>query len=283
MDDRKIEVFLSAVQTGSFSKAASECHCTQSAVTQAVNAFEAELGCTLLKRGHGGVLLTEHGQKLLPYIIDTQASLERLNERAWSISHESDVSIRIGCFASIANTWLPDAIIDYSKENPHVSFEIEVSEDVLSNKLLDGRLDLVIADALRVKGARLRPLMEDPYFAVLPKDWAPHLSVVRKEDFDSLPFVMAPRDALEVYLDYVPPRSMSVSCDDDSTLLAMVARGAGVTAVPRLALENKPEGLRVLPLEPPVSRVLGVALPSVPTEGAQLFSDFLVDRFAYGK
>ena len=69
MDDRKIEVLLATVRTGSFSKAAEETNCTQSAVTQIMNNMEAELNLKILDRSHKGVKLTSAGESLMPYII----------------------------------------------------------------------------------------------------------------------------------------------------------------------------------------------------------------------
>lgn len=61
MDNRKLHTLITALRTGSFNKAAQELNCTQSAVTQMMNALENELGCKLLSRSHSGVRLTPAG------------------------------------------------------------------------------------------------------------------------------------------------------------------------------------------------------------------------------
>ena len=66
MDDYKIHVLLAAIRTGSFRKAALELNCTQSAVTQAMNSLENELGCKVLLRNHNVIRLTSAGEELLP-------------------------------------------------------------------------------------------------------------------------------------------------------------------------------------------------------------------------
>ena len=48
MDDGKLRALLTAVDCGSFSKAAAQLGYTQSAMTHLVNKLEAEIGCTLL-------------------------------------------------------------------------------------------------------------------------------------------------------------------------------------------------------------------------------------------
>ena len=68
MDDGKLRALLTAVECGSFSKAAAQLGYTQSAMTHLVNKLEAEVGCTLLERDSQGIRLTDAGKQLLPYI-----------------------------------------------------------------------------------------------------------------------------------------------------------------------------------------------------------------------
>ena len=57
MDDGKLRALLTAVECGSFSKAAAQLGYTQSAMTHLVNKLEAEVGCTLLERGQAAAAL----------------------------------------------------------------------------------------------------------------------------------------------------------------------------------------------------------------------------------
>ena len=67
MDDGKLRALLTAVDCGSFSKAAAQLGYTQSAMTHLANKLEAEIGCTLLERASQGIRLTDAGRPLLPY------------------------------------------------------------------------------------------------------------------------------------------------------------------------------------------------------------------------
>ena len=64
MDDGKLRALLTAVDCGSFSKAAAQLGYTQSAMTHLVNKLEAEIGCTLLERDSQGIRLTDAGRRL---------------------------------------------------------------------------------------------------------------------------------------------------------------------------------------------------------------------------
>ena len=82
MDDGRLRAVLTAVDCGSFSKAAAELGYTQSAMTHLVNNLEAELGCTLLNRGSHGVRLSEEGEHLLPYIKGVIDACDALRQEA---------------------------------------------------------------------------------------------------------------------------------------------------------------------------------------------------------
>lgn len=251
MDDRKLETILSAIRAGSFSKAAAQLNCTQSAVTQTVNSLENELNCMLLTRNHNGVRLTEAGKELLPFIIDADASLKRLANYAERLVDGKEIPIRIGT-------------------------------DTLSNWLLSGEIDLALGDKERCRTFSWQPLMDDPYYAVLPESYInDSRDLITQEEFASFPLIMAPLNVLDKHLATISNRTIDVSCDDDSTLLHMVSQGFGATAMPQMSLWNIPKNVKILHLSPVPKRVIGVALPNSPRKAAVNFSDFLQAHFPY--
>lgn len=282
MDDRKLETILAAVNTGSFSKAAGRLNCTQSAVTQAVKSFEDELGCRVLKRSHSGVRLTEAGEELLPFITEAEASLKRLAKYADRIAERREIPIRIGAFSSVSNTWLPEVLYQYQKEYPNVAFDIRIGTDILMSWLAGGEIDIGLGDSDRCKSFQWYPLMEDPYYAVLPEAYIQDgRQEISQEEFAGFPLIMAPLNVLEKHLDTITNRKIDVSCDDDSTLLHMVSRGFGATAMPEMSLWNVPSDVKVLRLLPVPKRVIGAALPNSPRKAAVDFVNFLRRRFPY--
>ena len=154
MDDYKIRVLLTALRAGSFRKAAAELNCTQSAVTQAMNSLEDELGCKILQRSHNGIRLTPAGEELLPLVIEADASLTRLAERARQVSAGTAAPLRIGAFSSIASTWLPKVLQEYHALYPQTTFDIRVGTDTLADWLLNGSIDLALGDPARCRAFR---------------------------------------------------------------------------------------------------------------------------------
>ena len=276
MDDRKLQVFLTAVHTGSFSQAASELHCTQSAVTQSINALENELGCKLLLRNHTGVQLTPEGKRLLPVVTEAEAALARLRTAA----AQKTTPIRLGSFSSIANTWLPKVIRAYQEYRPEADFDIRIGTDVLASWLQAGEIDLALGDKSRCGHFRWYPLMDDPYYAVAPDGLiSREISSISQEALVEYPFIVAPMNALKFYLSWQPKKSIRVDSDDDNTLLFMVAQGLGVTAMPGLSLRSLPDGVRILELVPATKRVIGAAVSDAPRGELQDFITFLRQNF----
>lgn len=276
MDDRKLQVFLKAVHTGSFSQASEELNCTQSAVTQSINALETELGNKLLQRSYNGVQLTPEGKRLLPIVAEAEAALARLKTAA----AQRTTPIRLGSFSSIANTWLPKVIYAYRKYRPEATFDIRIGTDIIASWLQADEIDLALGDKARCGHFRWYPLMEDSYYAVAPYTLIPEdISSISQEKLVEYPFIMAPLNALTFYLSWQPKKSIQINSDDDSTLLHMVAQGIGVTAMPGLSLHSLPDGVRVMELVPETKRILGAAVPASPRKELQEFIAFLTENF----
>jgi len=67
-----------------------------------------------------------------------------------------------------------------------------------------------------------------------------------------------------------------VNADDDTTIIRMVEKGLGVSVMAGLSLVSVPENVKIIPLDPPVKRILGAALPQEPLRAARRFTEFLV-------
>ena len=66
MDAKKLEILMTAVDLGSFSRASEVVGYTQSGLTHLVNSLEREIGFPLIVRSHSGLSLTVQGRELMP-------------------------------------------------------------------------------------------------------------------------------------------------------------------------------------------------------------------------
>ena len=88
MDTRKLEALLTAVELGSFTRAAEVLGYTQSGLTHMMNSLEKDIGFTVLVRGRSGVQLTPAGQRLLPLVRDCLASTSALE---WTFLRDDEL------------------------------------------------------------------------------------------------------------------------------------------------------------------------------------------------
>ena len=282
MDDRKSEALLTTVKTGSFSKAAEELSCTQSAVTQMMNTLEDELGVKILQRSHNGVRLTEQGEQLYPNILECYRSMLRLKHNATVLFKGKDKPLRIGAFSSISNSLLSSAILDYLNENPETSINLTIATGTLEKMLLDGELDLIICDVDIITASRWTELMLDQYYAVFPSNTAPeNKEYVTIEELLKYPILIPTLNDVNPYLKKAN-HLIDIQCDDDITVLNFVAKGLGATAIPKLSLWSVPENVTVIPIKPKITRTIGYSLPNSPREEALKFAAYIEQRVAQG-
>ena len=282
MDHWALKVFLASVSCGSFNKAADVVGCSQPAVTQTIKSLEQELDCRLLERSSSGVRLTIEGEKLYPSIAAAEAALHQLQIHAKTVAKGQGLPIRIGVFASIANTFFPRILKYYEAEYPYTRFEVRVGTDELAEWLEQGKIDLAVGDNTRLKNFEIMPLTADEYFAVISEGFiADFGTYVTHKQLAKYPFIMAPKNDLTNILQAEPEKQTIVDCDDDRTLLYMLAVRGGVTIMPQLSLESlqyfvDSKMIYVRKLWPPISRSLGIALPVTPNMLAvRMAKDFI--------
>ena len=95
MDTKKLEALLTAVELGSFTRAAEVLGYTQSGLTHMMNSLEKDIGFTVLLRGRSGVRLTPAGQRILPLVRDCLTSTAALEREISLINTHKEDSVRV--------------------------------------------------------------------------------------------------------------------------------------------------------------------------------------------
>ena len=280
MDDSKLRALLTAVQCGSFGKAAAQLGYTQSAMTHLVSKLEAELGCTLLLRSSKGVRLSEEGERLLPYIHGVITACDALRQEAEAQGEAHSHALRIGCFASIARARLPELLRKFRKQHPEIKVDVLVQGSELAAALDEDRIQLAIVDENCARGFQWTPLTDAPLVAVTPPDFPWTGETISLARLMQEPFLSCPEQYVEQYLPADTPR-LEVAASDDGAILSMVAGGLGVSVLSAYSLAGYENQVRVIPLDQPLSRRLGVAVKAMPAANspARLFLSFLKRQY----
>lgn len=171
MDENKLRALLTAVQCGSITKAAAQLDYTQSGMTHMMNKLETELGCRLLERTSHGVKLTVQGEHLLPYVHNVLRACDVLRREADECSNLQGQCLRVGCFPSIARSWLPDVLQRFRKMHPEVRVDVLVRGNELVEALEDEKIQVALIDDHCARGFEWTPLLRVPLLAVVPLDY----------------------------------------------------------------------------------------------------------------
>ena len=280
----RYEILMAVVEQGSLTRAGEQLGCTQSAVSHAIAALEQELGFSLLRRGRGGVKLTDEGERLLPFVRALLHSREQLRQTAASIRGLDTGTVRIGSFTSVAVHWLPSVLKRFQQDYPRVEFKLLNGDyyDV-ERWIEDGSVDLGFVTLPGSLHCECIPLLEDRLLAILPKnsryasypkfplsecEREPFISLLQSSDHDA-------RRALEAA--GIKP-NVRFYTKDDYAIIAMVEQGLGISIMPELLLKGRHDDIQILPLVPEAKRIIGLAVADSERAGPAVrrFADYVV-------
>ncbi|HEX3986401.1 MAG TPA: LysR family transcriptional regulator [Acidobacteriaceae bacterium] len=124
MENFRLKVFRTVADEASFRRAAERLHLSQPAVSQQVQALEAELGVALFDRGKGRVRLTAAGAALLPYARRGARLAEEALAALDLARGESAGTLRIGASLTVAQYILPRMLGAFRELHPRVDLAV---------------------------------------------------------------------------------------------------------------------------------------------------------------
>ena len=281
METKKWEAMLTAVELGSFTRAAERLGLTQSGLTHMMNALEKEVGFPLLLRDRYGVRPTAAGERLLPAAQELMEANRRLEGQIAAQNSWKRENIRVAAYSSICMHWLPTIIQQFRWACPDVSVDIRMgSVAEIFRWLQEGKVDLSFASRRDQGRYDWVPLWDDPLLAILPPDYP--LGQVDRfpvPAFGGKEFLMPSLgfdlDILEVFeAQGVRPDIRSNTAVEDAAILSMVEHSLGVSVLSQLVLQGRHDNVRALPLDPPASRHIGIAVPSL-EEASPIIRQFI--------
>ena len=176
IESRQIRAFVAVARRGSFTHGAKDVFLTQSAVSHAIKAMEADLGCHLFRRVGKHAVLTEAGERLLQHCEDILRKMAETRADLSQLPDAGQVSLRIGAPMTICQHIVPGVLRNLQEEFPHSGLRIETGDNPqLLAQLLAGRVDIAImVEPERRPDLAFEPLFSDElHFLMLPSHpWA---------------------------------------------------------------------------------------------------------------
>jgi DNA-binding transcriptional LysR family regulator len=290
---QRLKILREVAAQRSFSEAAGALNYTQSAVSQAIAALEAEAGVTLLERDRRGVRPTSAGERLLEHANRILTQLDAAEAELGAIAGVRGGELRMASFPTAGATLMPLAIASFRNAYPDVALSlVEAEPEEIAPRLRDGEFDLALLfefEGARVLGSGVRatPLFEDPMRLALPR--AHGLSEKERITLEEL----ADESWVQTSEASACARHVVRSCraagfepqvsfesDDYLTVQGLVASGVGVALIPQLAMSpTLSYDITIRELHPPPVRHVLAATPgaSVSLPAATAMLDILQD------
>ncbi len=267
MDAKKLEILMTAVDLGSFSKASEVVGYTQSGLTHLVNSLEREIGFPLIIRSHNGISLTEQGKELVPAIRQFLQANASLENRIQAMAKQQGETIRIAAYASMAMFWLPEILYRFRRICPKVDVDLRMVDHALEpfELLQEGKTDVIFASRQSSESCEWMPLYDELLYAILPKNYPLNgRTLFPLKEFEGKDFLMPyGRFDIDVHAAFgkagVKANEQTVYVDDE-TVIRMVGKGLGISMMSEFMIRGNTDDVQCIPVTPECIRELGMGM-----------------------
>lgn len=145
MELRHLQAFVRLTETLNFSSAANDLCITQSTLSATIRQLEDSLGTELFIRNSHGVVITEAGEQLLPFALETLHQAENCVSRIQDLNHLKCGKLRIGLSHSFS-ALMVEALREFNRKYPGVEVQVYYKTlPELMELLISHDLDLVLS------------------------------------------------------------------------------------------------------------------------------------------
>ncbi|MDN5758869.1 MAG: LysR family transcriptional regulator [Tomitella sp.] len=268
LNAERLRALCTVADLGSLASAAQALHITPSGVSQQLGRLENEVGAALLERQGRGVRLTDAGTLLARRGNEVLSLLERAESEVASLHGEVVGALRLGAFVSASRTVLPQTVADLRMSHPRLDVTLTEGEsEQMIPLVLRRQVDLAVVDSWSTLPLQIPSdtaigfLHRDVADLALPADHPlADREVVRLSDLSGVPWAAWSsgtgfHDWLVQSLraNGVEPR-IDYRVAEFATHIEFARRGLAAALVPRLAHLDPPDGVRIVPTEPELSR-----------------------------
>lgn len=264
---KHLRALVTLARYGSFVAAAADLRLSQPGLSRIVAQAESRLGVRLFARGTRSVAPTEAGRAFLPEAERMLAGLAQAGEKARALDGEMRGQLIVACLMSISHRLLPEALVDFRKQNPKMHIQIRegiaagVVEDVRS-----GLADFGIGPATSQRGIVTDRTTTESCYVVLPRGHRlARASTLRLKDLADEPMISMPVDSgLRRTVDSAAGAqgillTHGIVTNQFSSLFGFVGSGLGLSIVPAAALPAANDyAIVARPLRPAITRRIGI-------------------------
>src|SRR5262252_6632900 len=260
MELRQLEHFLAVAEEGHFTRAASRCRMSQSALSASIRSLERELDSRLFVRTTRKVELTEAGRVLLAEARHTLAAAASARESVLAVRGLLRGSLRVGGIPTPGLLDQSALLARFRDQHPAVGIRyVRETSMALIPEIEVGRRDVALVSLPRQRPEPVlaTPLSIQPLMFVCRPDHPlagrtrVTIASLAEQDFVGPPQGSTGYEAIDrVLADTGKERRVSFEAVDVLTSLDFVAHGLGFTLLPEYLATSRPD-LQAIPLADP--------------------------------
>ncbi|HTX47355.1 MAG TPA: LysR family transcriptional regulator [Solirubrobacteraceae bacterium] len=268
MDERRLRYFLAIVDEGSVTAAAERLVIAQPSLSQALRAFERELGVDLFHRTGRGLTLSSAGAALVGPAREILRTIDAARGAVEAVAEVLAGTLELAALATLAIDPLADLLGRFRRAHPGVAVRVAEPDGVVGLRALvaggDCELGLVDLEPPST-GFEVVPIGSQEMLVVLPPGTARAGQPLTADELAAVPLVVSPRGtSTRNLLDQalgaasVTPQ-IAVETAARDAIVPLVLAGAGAALLPApLASDAKRRGAIVLRTVPTITRPVGL-------------------------
>lgn len=251
---RQLQYVVAVAEELSFQRAADRCHVSQPSLSAQLAQVEDALGVCLFERSRKKVILTVRGRELVERARRLLVDADELVRAAQSIGDPLSGTLRLGVIPSVSPYLLPAVTPSLRKKYPRLRLAwTEDKTDVLVKRLAQGDLEgAVLALEADIGDVAREILAKDPFVLVTRPEHplAAKTSPVKEAELESEELLLLDeghcfREQVLEACGVARRREGDFRATSLSTLVQMVAGGAGITLIPAIAVATEAKRARL--------------------------------------
>jgi len=247
VDIEKLETFMMAAGTLSFSETAKRLHLSQPTVSHQIKTLEKSMGVVLFTRTNSGLELTEAGRLLLPWAHRLLHDTNNMQSMMASIQSDVVGELRISCSTTAGKYVLPQLAARFCRLYPGVRVRIlSCTPEDVTIKLLGGDVHIgVLSHEIITADLESQEFFQDTITLIVPPDhrWAfrkviepsellEEPIIIREESSGTRQVVLSELSKFDIGLDDL---NIFMELGNAEAIVRTVAAGYSIAFVSKLA------------------------------------------------
>lgn len=242
---RQLQYFIAVAEDGTVSGAAQSLSISQSAVTEAIQELENDLGVRLFERHRRGLTITHKGHQFYRHAARILADVSDARRSFIETEEASEPgTLSLGVTSLVAGYVLSDLLARYRRAYPSVNVSaIEDNGDYLEHLLIGGELDVAV---MVISNLRDRVALQAEIFETSPyRLWLPMghklagADIIHVSDIVPEPLIMLTVDETEentgkLLAAFSARPNVAFRTRSVEAVRSLVATGAGIALLPDL-------------------------------------------------